>query len=400
MGRASPSSYLPDAKIAAYAIALEPAWLWSADGTHVLWANATGATVFGAPTVAALTARTFDPSDRAAQQVARMADTLTHDGAARLERFTGFGSGLLRPLTCICSRVALKDEPAALLICGVEPLRPPLPLIDRLQRLLVDTFDAIAAFTANGDLVFATAIARARLPEPNTLDALGATNLAAKAVSDGKSAGHVDAGDVSLWRIGRQGETLVMLRFEKASEAAVEKRADEPAAEAPEPPPLEMRPGQDPAINISKAVTLAKNRGVSVTRRHPLRFVWRMDTEQHFTLVSDEFLDIANPATAQHNGAAWPDICAALGIDPLGAVAQAIATRDTWSGGLSWPTHAGDHLTVELAGLPIFDRQREFTGYRGFGVCRDISGLERLTQRRREANAIRLLLRRRPKSRL
>ncbi len=260
-GPALPSSYLLDPKIAAYAVAPEPAWLWSADGTRVLWANAAGATVFGAATAAALTSRTFESSDRAAQQVARMADTLTHDGAARLERFTGFGSSLLRPLTCICSRVTLGDDPAALLICGVEPLRPPLPLVDRLQRLLVDTPDAVAAFTAAGDLVFATAGARIKLPSPHTVEALGANALAAKAFNEGASAGTIDTGPVTLWRVGRQGETLVMLRFEEPRDAA----ADGPAPFV-EDPPAPVRHGQDPAINISKAVALAKEHGTSVAR--------------------------------------------------------------------------------------------------------------------------------------
>jgi signal transduction histidine kinase len=389
MGRALPISYLLDPKIAAYAVAPEPAWLWSADGTRVLWANAVGATVFGAATAAALTSRTFETSDRAAQQVARMAETLVHDGAARLERFTGFGSSLLRPLTCICSRVTLGEEPAAILICGVEPLRPPLPLIDRLQRLLVDTADAVAAFTTAGDLVFATASARAKLPAPNTFEALGASDLATRAIDEGASAGDVGAGHVKLWRVGRQGETLVMLRFEGTREAATDepgRAAADTAAQQQSVPAKQS--GQNPAINISKAVALAKEHGASAARRHPLRFVWQMDTEQRFTLVSDEFLGIASTATAQNNGAPWPDICAALAIDPLGSVADAIATRDTWSGiVLSWPTYAGDHLTVELAGLPIFDRQREFTGYRGFGVCRDTAHLARLAQHLRAAEA-------------
>ena len=30
-------------------------------------------------------------------------------------------------------------------------------------------------------------------------------------------------------------------------------------------------------------------------------------------------------------------------------------------------------MSVELSGLPIFDRDRSFKGYRGFGVCRDVA---------------------------
>ena len=38
---------------------------------------------------------------------------------------------------------------------------------------------------------------------------------------------------------------------------------------------------------------------------------------------------------------------------------------------------------MELSGLPIFDRARNFAGYRGFGVCRDLDGLARLAALRR-----------------
>ena len=51
----------------------------------------------------------------------------------------------------------------------------------------------------------------------------------------------------------------------------------------------------------------------------------------------------------------------------------------TWSGiTLNWPVDGGGRLPVELSGLPIFDRARNFAGYRGFGVCRDLDGLARL----------------------
>ena len=52
---------------------------------------------------------------------------------------------------------------------------------------------------------------------------------------------------------------------------------------------------------------------------------------------------------------------------------KAFATRDTWSGiTLNWPVDGGERLPVELSGLPMFDRARNFAGYRGFGVCRDL----------------------------
>jgi len=42
-----------------------------------------------------------------------------------------------------------------------------------------------------------------------------------------------------------------------------------------------------------------------------------------------------------------------------------------------------ERLKVELSGLPIYDRNRVFIGYRGFGVCRDIDRINVLAQMRR-----------------
>ena len=74
----------------------------------------------------------------------------------------------------------------------------------------------------------------------------------------------------------------------------------------------------------------------------------------------------------------------ALGLDPDGRVAKAVATGSTWSGiTLDWPVDGGGRLPVELAGLPIYDHTGKLAGYRGFGVCRDLDALTRLAAQRR-----------------
>src|SRR5262249_19004921 len=78
-------------------------------------------------------------------------------------------------------------------------------------------------------------------------------------------------------------------------------------------------------------------------RRHPLRFVWQIDENGRFTLDSEEFIALAGPGTAVALGRPWPDIAAELELDPERRVAQALATRDTWSGlTVSWPVDGGD----------------------------------------------------------
>ena len=125
----------------------------------------------------------------------------------------------------------------------------------------------------------------------------------------------------------------------------VEAVADEPAAGPAEPAPSAPDP-----------------------RRHPLRFMWQMDRDGRFLLGSDEFVQLIGARTAAGFGRPWHEIADSFGLDPEGRVARAVATRDTWSGiTLNWPVDDGGRLPVELSGLPVHDRERNFDGYRGFG---------------------------------
>ena len=107
-------------------------------------------------------------------------------------------------------------------------------------------------------------------------------------------------------------------------------------------------------------------------RERPLRFVWTMDADERFTLAAPTFADAMGPRTAEAIGKPWREIAPRSALDPEGRVANAIASRDTFSGiVLAWPRRQRRPVSVELSGLPIFDRDRTFMGYRGFGVCRD-----------------------------
>src|SRR3954451_9763628 len=90
--------WLRDPRLAPLALGPWPAWAWSLDGMRILFANRTGAAIFGAETPAALAARCFEGSETAAQ-VMRLATTLPGDGENRVERLCGFGAGPERTLT-------------------------------------------------------------------------------------------------------------------------------------------------------------------------------------------------------------------------------------------------------------------------------------------------------------
>ena len=124
-------------------------------------------------------------------------------------------------------------------------------------------------------------------------------------------------------------------------------------------------------------------------RRHPLRFVWQIDEDERFTINSEEFVALVGPRTTAALGLIWPDLALDLDLDADERVARALATHDTWSGlTVAWPVDDyPERLTVELSGLPVFDRERVFHGYRGFGVCRDLAQLDELARLRGASDA-------------
>src|SRR5689334_12255213 len=145
--------WLNDSRLAAQALSPTPVWLWS-PGTHrILWANPVGAAIFDAASPQAAAAIEFGPQHSAAAQIVRLAATLPHGGAPRLERLRGFGAALGGTLVCLCSRITLADNSAAVLIVATERAGKELALPERARRLLIDIESPAAIFTADGELI-------------------------------------------------------------------------------------------------------------------------------------------------------------------------------------------------------------------------------------------------------
>ena len=185
-------------RLAALATSAWAAWLWSADGARILWANAVGAAIFDATTVTALRQRRFDVSDASAVQVIRLAATLPSGAQERLERLRGFGAGFGRALICACSRIVLADGTGAVLIAATEPAGPALTLGERVRRLFADGEEAVATFAPEGTLIYANAAAQTRLAGATVLSALGIETLAATALETGSASGTARLGDASF----------------------------------------------------------------------------------------------------------------------------------------------------------------------------------------------------------
>ena len=400
-----------DPRLAAHAASPLPAWLWSLDGTRMLWANPVGAGVFGAADASAVAARNFGPADPHRRQVAQLAGRLSPTGAVRLERLRGFGAALGGLVTCACARLDFPDGSSGILVAPTEftgriahaPPAPPLPE----PQLPEPSVHDIVTVTAD------TAASRADAPpayeQPATIteapaefalfDAFDDPAIAQAAPSQEDAANEAAASPAPDRVAAADIETPPQpaptpdTTLSHEPSPYVEAVADEPAppqvtesAATPEPIPAPSQAAMTtPADGDATYMPSWFDESVPVARRHPLRFMWQMDADGRFSLGSDEFTRLIGTRTAAGFGRLWSEIAEVFALDPEGRVAQAVATRGTWSGiTLPWPVDGPDaRLPVELSGLPIYDRNRNFVGYRGFGVCRDLEGLTRLAARRR-----------------
>jgi PAS domain S-box-containing protein len=106
--------------------------------------------------------------------------------------------------------------------------------------------------------------------------------------------------------------------------------------------------------------------------RRATRFVWKIDAEGRFSEVSSEFAQAVGPRAADINGVAFSDLAALFNLDPEGKIGELLKKRDTWSGKtILWPVEATSLVVpVDLAALPTYTRNRDFDGFRGFGIVR------------------------------
>jgi PAS domain S-box-containing protein len=489
-----------DPRLAVHATSALPAWLWSTDGTRILWANPVGAKLFGAANGASLAKKMFGPADAHRRQVAQLAGRLSPRGAMRLQRLRGFGAPLGQLVTCGCARLDFADGSHGILITAAEPVGRAMPLLERLQRLIQGIDTPIAAFARDGMFVGASDAARTLLGFRNLSEA-GLDAARSDALAQGRVETPIGIGHLVLQRVGTGTDVGLVALIAPVRETApapdeapastpeaVAPASDPPTpdyeqpaisgeapaefalidefAEPPEEPTVEHAVAHEPAVANDEAVAdepaepdlrtvlqldmphaetphaeaiagttapadeidrhepspfveavadeptappepaAEPAPAINVaaapltpppvwtpswldehgpnTRRHPLRFMWQMDTEGRFSLGSDEFTRLIGTRTAAGFGRLWSEIADVFGLDPDGRVLKAVATRNTWSGiTLNWPVDGGGRLPVELSGLPIYDRARNFAGYRGFGVCRDLDGLARLSALRR-----------------
>ncbi|MGA9136639.1 MAG: PAS domain-containing sensor histidine kinase [Methylovirgula sp.] len=111
--------------------------------------------------------------------------------------------------------------------------------------------------------------------------------------------------------------------------------------------------------------------------RTNIRFLWRTDADDKITEITPPLAEVIGAAAADFLGCDFADVAKYLERESDARLGRAFRERETFSGiEVLWPiADAAAAVPVSLGGLPAFDRDRRFDGYRGFGVIH----LERLT---------------------
>ncbi len=104
----------------------------------------------------------------------------------------------------------------------------------------------------------------------------------------------------------------------------------------------------------------------------PVRFTWKIDAAGFFSMISPEFGETVGRQAADIEGRTFAEVAQVFAMDPSGEIRDLLERHDTWSGrSVLWPIEGTDlRAPVDLAALPVYDRERRFEGFRGFGIVR------------------------------
>ncbi len=365
---------LADARIAGLAAVPTAALLIDPEG-KLLFANPAGLALLGAKTLRDAAIRGDAALGPLAEAARRFSENLPAGGAPRLERLRLKGS--LQPAVFACSRIVFAGDWAAVLFAGLDAGKgKPPSIVDAAKTLLDDESDSFALFDLDGHLLHANALASALIRSAQTLAEIdpGASAAFDKAREKGLSEAPFGVMRIVFRRIGTKAQSAILAIFATAKdrgEAEIEKPKEEPKVEAA--PPHDESRSAEAEPEAAREQKLSGQAASQPAQKAPARFVWQTDAAGHFSSVSHDLAAVVGGEKAQIDGLDWLQAAERIGIEGADQVAASIARRDTWSGVIvHWPvTESGMMQVVDLAALPVFDREREFRGYRGFGVFRE-----------------------------
>lgn len=108
-----------------------------------------------------------------------------------------------------------------------------------------------------------------------------------------------------------------------------------------------------------------------------VRFAWMIDENNIFKSVSPELEQVVGKNAADILGRQWREVANVFNFDTDREIEKLLNKRDTWSGKtVLWPVQNTDLvLPIDLAALPSFNSDREFSGFRGFGIIRSADAM-------------------------
>ncbi len=372
----------------------------SADLKQVIWANGPGAALFGYPDIDAIigASDTLPPVARRQIEAASGFPDIGRDHAVTLRLATGTTS---RAVGFLASAMTMPDGEKAILLS--------VPIAHAASRSGSEIAErAIGGFTEDGQfLAFLDARGQVEAASqgfgglgiaPDTLAGLvadvngQADRIVRRMVAT--AAGPLPAGLARLTDDPARHLLVVIDEGVAEADAPEEPETTEPtaapqqagkpepeAAAGAEPPQQhdhwyftgEHGPAPKGASDEDGATPPHRNEMPASERMSPpVRFVWRTDAEGSFSAISAEFAAAVGEPAADVVGRRFRDVAAAFGFDPSGEIGGLLERRDTWSGRtVLWPVAGtGMRVPVDLAALPVYDRNRVFEGFRGFGVVR------------------------------
>lgn len=377
--------------LSSLALSVHPALVLSPDGAQLLWANPAGAKRLGTQDLETLLSEEF-PQDFPLRKQIRPLFNWLHNDKEQIQRLR-LGRSASTPLEMVNVQKLRNIEGAA----GVL-LRPVASVADQSfqnrAEILADWLGSghhyAALFNNSGDVIASSgAFHELRYAAKALQELLDEAEDSAFPVSQQVT---IESGTrhlVTALRLSTEEDAVFLLLVDAAD--APLKIASETSSEIRAAKP--NRPGNPPAnptgqlaasqIRVPKPAndtqpTQAAASGPAARPKDKattpdsdlMRFVWRMDDAFKFTFVSPEFQTLVGLRGAIE-GRTWQDLAGDYQLDPDGTVQATIGSKDIWSGThISWALPKRKKVAdIELSAMPVFDSEKRFMGYRGFGAC-------------------------------
>ncbi len=311
-----------------------PVFVAAGAPARVIYATPAARAFFDAADDAALSAKLFASGDQGAKRLLELSAILRIDAPPRLEKLRFALGRRVETLTCLCRRAGAERPLLVVGALGVQvAAAAPTPAL-----IFPSVFSPPVSQPATPDALHVAAGESAEIPQAPPSEAPPAPSV------DG-----------------------VETPTEAATEIDESRSPDETPAARPLPAPATA---QAPPLR-----SLAEVEAEFATRfagMPSVRFLWKTDAEARLREITGQLCEAVGCDSGALIGKSFPDHARFAGADPEGAMAAAFARRETWSGlGLTWPV-AGSSAAVpiSLGGVPSFDREKTFDGFRGFGVIR------------------------------